>query len=163
MTLVYAKIINMCRAGAGGWGSRGVKGVHGNFQNWGQHIHGCLMGWGCMYVQLGVGVGAKGGVSEHETKICVRQGKAVGGLRRESRRGCLKISKTILHVCGTCFLDSIDPQKLIWIDTQGSLTHIVEIFKFENVSGDRGTKWPKLNHWLKIVNYFTCVWHFSCR
>ena len=67
-------------------------------------------------------------------------GEGSWGLRRELTRGCLKISKTILHVCGTCFLDSIDPQKLISIDTQGSLTHIVKIFKFGNVSGDRGTK-----------------------
>ena len=49
----------------------------------------------------------------------------------------------ILHVCGTSFVGSRDPQKLIWIDTQGSLTHIVEIFKFENVSGSRATKWPQ--------------------
>ena len=34
----------------------------------------------------------------------------------------------------------ISPQKLILIDTQGSLTHIVEIFKFGNVSGPRATK-----------------------
>ena len=24
-------------------------------------------------------------------------------------------------------------------------------------------KWPKVNHGLKIVNYITCMWHFSCR
>ena len=56
-----------------------------------------------------------------------------------------------------------DPQKLIWNDTQGSLTHIVEIFNFRNVSGPRATKWPKLNCRLKIVNYFTCVQHFFSR
>ena len=69
----------------------------------------------------------------------------------------------ILHVCGTSFVGSRDPQKLIWIDTQGSLTHIVAIFKFGNVSGPRATKWPKVNCRLKIVNYFTCMQHFSCR
>ena len=46
------------------------------------------------------------------------------------------------------------------MDTQGSVTHIVEIFKFWDVSGPRATKWPKLNRLLKIVNYFTCMWHF---
>ena len=63
----------------------------------------------------------------------------------------------------TSFVGRRDTQKLIWIDTQGSVTHIVEIFKFGNVSGPRTTKCPKLNHRLKIVNYFTCVWHFFCR
>ena len=66
-------------------------------------------------------------------------------------------------MCGTSLVGSGDPQKLIWIDAQGSLTHIVEIFNFADVSGPRATKWPKLNRLLKIVNYFTCVWHFSCR
>ena len=56
-----------------------------------------------------------------------------------------------------------DPQKLIWIDTQGSLTHIVKIFKFGNVSGPRAAKWPKVNQRLKIVNYYTHVQHFFCR
>ena len=37
-------------------------------------------GWGCTYVQLGGRGRSQGGVSEHETKICVRQGKALGGL-----------------------------------------------------------------------------------
>ena len=54
---------------------------------------------------------------------------------------------------------SWESQKLIWIDTQGSLTHIVEIFRFGNVSGDRGNKMTKRNRRLKIVNYFTCVRH----
>ena len=49
------------------------------------------------------------------------------------------------------------------MDTQGSLTHIAAIFKFGDVSGPRAKKWPKVNHRLKIVNYFTCMWHFSCR
>ena len=26
-----------------------------------------------------------------------------------------------------------------------------------------GAKWPKVNHRFKIVNYFTCMQHFSCR
>ena len=47
--------------------------------------------------------------------------------------------------------------------TQGSLTHIAAIFKFGDVSGPRAKKWPKVNCRLKIVNYFTCMWHFSCR
>ena len=54
-------------------------------------------------------------------------------------------------------------QKLIWIDTQGCLTHIIKIFKFGNVSGSRAKKWPKVNCGLKIVNYFTCMRHFFCR
>ena len=49
------------------------------------------------------------------------------------------------------------------MDTQGSLTHIATIFKFRDVSGPRGKKWPKANRQLKIVNYFTCMRHFSCR
>ena len=49
------------------------------------------------------------------------------------------------------------------MDTQGSLTHIATIFKFGDVSGPRAKKWPKVNRGLKIVNYFTCMRHFSCR
>ena len=41
---------------------------------------------------------------------------------------------------GTSFVGSSNPQKLIWIDTQGSVTHIVEIFKFKDVSGPQGYK-----------------------
>ena len=49
------------------------------------------------------------------------------------------------------------------MDTQGSLSHIAAIFKFGDASGPRGKKWPKVNRRLKIVNYFTCMRHFSCR
>ena len=31
------------------------------------------------------------------------------------------------------------------------------------MSGPRAKKWPKVNRGLKIVNYFTCMRHFSCR
>ena len=55
---------------------------------------------------------------------------------------------------GTSLVGGSNTQKLIWIDTQGFLTHIVEISKFGNVSGPRATKWPKVNYLLKIVNYF---------
>ena len=51
--------------------------------------------------------------------------------------------------------------ELIPIDTR-SLTHIAAIFKFVDVSGPRGKKWPKVNRQLKILNYFTCMRHFSC-
>ena len=44
-----------------------------------------------------------------------------------------------------------------------SLTHIAVIFKFRDASGPREKKWPKVNHRLKIVNYFTCMQLFSCR
>ena len=36
------------------------------------------------------------------------------------------------------------------------------IFKFGDVSGPRAKKSPR-DHGLKIVNYFTCMRHFSCR
>ena len=49
------------------------------------------------------------------------------------------------------------------MDTQGSVTHIAAIFKFGDVSGPWAKKWPKVNRRLKIVNYFTCMRHFSCR
>ena len=49
------------------------------------------------------------------------------------------------------------------MDTQGSVTHIAAIFKFGDVSGRRAKKRPKVNRRLKIVNYFTCMRHFSCR
>ena len=39
----------------------------------------------------------------------------------------------------------------------------VKIFIFGDVSGPMAAKWPKVNRRLKIVNYFTCVRHFSCR
>ena len=45
----------------------------------------------------------------------------------------------------------MDPKKLIWIDTQGSLTHIAMVFKFGDVSGPRTKKWPKVNRRLKEV------------
>ena len=72
-------------------------------------------------------------------------------------KSAIKNSKLFLHVCNTSPVGGTDPQKLIWIDTQGSLTHIVKIFKFGNVSGPRATKWPKVNCQLKIVNYFRCM------
>ena len=34
----------------------------------------------------------------------------------------------------------MEPQKLIWIDTQGSVTYIATIFKFGDVSGPRAKK-----------------------
>ena len=37
----------------------------------------------------------------------------------------------LLYIVGT-------PQKLIWMDTQGCVTHIVKIFKFGDVSGPMG-------------------------
>ena len=49
------------------------------------------------------------------------------------------------------------------METQGSLTHIAAILKFGDVSGPRAKKSPKVNRRLKIVNYFTCMQHFSCR
>ena len=56
MTLVYAKIIGMFVCGAESWGRGGgwgLGGVPGNFQNWIQHIDGCLWGgWGCTYVRM---------------------------------------------------------------------------------------------------------------
>ena len=55
------------------------------------------------------------------------------------------------------------PRSWFKLDTQGSLTHIAVIFKFRNVSGSRAKKWPKVNCGLKIVNYFRCMRHFSCR
>ena len=45
--------------------------------------------------------------------ICVGQGQRVGGQGVGGSRGYLKISKTILHVCGTSFVGSRDAQK--WI------------------------------------------------
>ena len=73
-------------------------------------------------------------------------------------------SISFLKMCDNTFpVGGMDPQKLIWIDTQGSLTHIAVIFQFGDVSGPRAKKWPKVNHGLKIVNYFTCMRHFSCR
>ena len=56
----------------------------------------------------------------------------------------------------------IKNSKLFYMDTQGSLTHISAIFKFGDVSGPRAKKLPKVNRRLKIVNYFTCMRHFSC-
>ena len=52
------------------------------------------------------------------------------------------------------FVGGRDPQKLIWIDTQGSVTHMVEIFKFGDVSGPRAKKWPKVNLGLKNSKLF---------
>ena len=33
-------------------------------------------------------------------------------------------------MCGTSPVGGTDPEKFIWIDTQGSLIHIAAIFKF---------------------------------
>ena len=38
-------------------------------------------------------------------------------------------------MCGTSFVGSGDPQKLIQIDTQGSVTHIIKLLNFVDVSG----------------------------
>ena len=45
----------------------------------------------------------------------------------------------------------MDPQKIIWIDTQGSVTHIATIFKFRDVSGPMAKKLPKENRRSKEV------------
>ena len=55
----------------------------------------------------------------------------------------------------------MDPQKLIWIDTQGSLTHIAVIFKFGDVSGPRAKKWPKVYRRLKEVNEALVATHHT--
>ena len=73
------------------------------------------------------------------------------------------ILRGILHVCSTSPVGGTDPQYLIKMDTQGSLTYIAAILKFGDVSGPRAKKWPKVNRGLKIVNYFTCMRHFSCK
>ena len=75
----------------------------------------------------------------------------------------IKNSKLFYMYAALLSVGGRDPQKLIWIDTQGSVTHIAMIFKFRDVSGPRAKKWPKVNRGLKIVNYFTCMWYFSCR
>ena len=38
-----------------------------------------------------------------------------------------------------------------------------EKLRYSNLEMWVAAKWPKVNHGLKIVNYFTCMWHFSCR
>ena len=55
----------------------------------------------------------------------------------------------------------MDPQKLIWIDTQGSVTHITVIFKFGDVSGPRAKKWPKANRRLKEVKEVFVATHHT--
>ena len=61
--------------GQGGWGGTWKFSKLGPTHTWLS-----VGGGGCTYVQLGGRGRSQGGVSEHETKICVRQGKAVGGL-----------------------------------------------------------------------------------
>ena len=67
MTLVYAKIINMFRAGAGGWGSRGAqrggKGGTWKFSKLGPtHTWLSVRGGGvCTYIQLGCRGRGQGG------------------------------------------------------------------------------------------------------
>ena len=46
------------------------------------------------------------------------------------------------------------PQKLICIDTQGSLTHIAVIFKFGDVSGDQGKKMTQSKSRIKNSKLF---------
>ena len=59
----------------------------------------------------------------------------------------------------------MDTQKLIWIDTQWSVTHIIELLNFVDVNGERtyyGTNQllgflpptKEVPHTCKIVNYF---------
>ena len=55
----------------------------------------------------------------------------------------------------------MDPQKLIWIDTQGSVTCIAAIFKFRYVSGPWAKKWPKLNRRLKEVKETLLATHHT--
>ena len=47
------------------------------------------------------------------------------------------------------------------MDTQGSVTHIAAIFKFEDVSGPRAKKWPKVNRRLKEVNEVLVATHHT--
>ena len=49
------------------------------------------------------------------------------------------------------------------MDTQGSLTHIACNIQIRTYEWTQGKKWPKVNRGLKIVYYFTCMRHFSCR
>ena len=55
----------------------------------------------------------------------------------------IKKSKLFYMYGALFFVGGRDPQKLIWIDTQGSVTHMVEIFKFGDVSGPRAKNDPK--------------------
>ena len=105
-----------------------------------------------MYVAQNIGAGV--------CACCGSQG--VGGQGVWKTKLAILKSKLFYMYVALFFVGGRDPQKLVWIDTQGSLTHIVEIFKFGNVGGPRGTKWPKLNRILKKVNYLTCVQHFFC-
>ena len=52
-----------------------------------------------------------------------------------------------------------DPQKLIWTDTQGSVTYIAEIFNFADASGPRAyyatkNKWPQKLILCQFPHYF---------
>ena len=65
MTLVYAKIINMCRAGARGWGSMGGQGGTWKFSKLGPTHTWLSVGMGGVhtYIQLGGrGRGEGGGI-----------------------------------------------------------------------------------------------------
>ena len=77
MTLVYAKIINMCRAGAGNWGSRGGT---WKFSKWGPTHTWLSVGGGgvCTYVQLwGRGRG-QGGYLNVKLKYVQGRGRELG-------------------------------------------------------------------------------------
>ena len=105
-----------------------------------------------MYVAQNIGAGVCG----------CWESQGLGGQGVWKTKLAIKKSKLFYMYAAHFFVGGRDPHKLIWIDTQGSLTHIVEIFKFRNVGGPRGTKWSQLNRILKIVNYLTCVQHFFC-
>ena len=89
--------------------------------------------------------------------LCVGQNQGVGlGGLGGGFFFIKSLQKSNLHIY--CSLGRVERHP-----PQGSLTHIAMIFKFGDVSGPRAKKWPKVNRGLKIVNYFTCMRHFSCR
>ena len=96
--------------------------------------------------------------------IQIRRCQWTQGKKITQSKSQIKNSIVILHVCEHFSCRWYRPPQ---VDLNGypriSLTHIAAIFKFGDVSGPRAKKWPKVNRRLKIVYYFTCMWHFSCR
>ena len=75
----------------------------------------------------------------------------------------IKKSKLFYMYAALFFVGGRDPQKLIlnWYPRIcNPYGWDIQIWRCE---WTQGKKWPKVNLGLKIVNYFTCMRHFSCR
>ena len=92
-------------------------------------------------------IDTQGSLTHIATIIQIRRCEWTQDKKMTRSKSPIKNSKLFYMYAALLFVDSRDAQNLIWIDTQGSLTLIVEIFKLGGVGGPRVTKWPRERGW----------------